>query len=314
MQNKCTVNDSLTNTINAYLDSRNADGFLFSGPITRNNADQLVTLIDSRTDRRKNVSFFLSTFGGDPNAAYRIGRAFKKHYCNGLVTILIGGYCKSAGTLIALCANELAFGCFGELGPLDTQLDKPNEILGSESGLDLLQALDQITDSAFSSFEQQMLSIVRHSNGAISTRIASEIASALTVGIFSPISGQIDPLRLGIVKRAIEIAQKYGNRLSSDNVKPKTVDRLVSDYPAHGFVIDKDEAKELFEKVREFNDLESGIYRRFDFILRVPSPDRNEFISDLRTDFSPDSDDLTEQDTSSNPSTIKTGDEHDNIE
>ena len=251
--------NDVSSAVNEYLDGKDADGFLYSGPINRNNADQLVKLIDRRPDRRKNVCLFITTFGGDPNAAYRIGRSLKVNYSTGEIVAILGGYCKSAGTLLALCANEIAFGCMGELGPLDTQIDKPNEILSAESGLDLLQALEQVKDSSFESFEQQMISIIRHSNGVITTKVAAEIASSLTVGIFNPISAQIDPLRLGVVKRAIEIGLAYGNRLKSDNVKPGTVKKLVHDYPAHGFVIDQSEAKDLFENVRSLDANEAKL-------------------------------------------------------
>ena len=165
----------------------------------------------------------------------------------------------------------------GELGPLDTQIDKPNEILSAESGLDLLQALEQVKDSSFESFEQQMISIIRHSNGVITTKVAAEIASSLTVGIFNPISAQIDPLRLGVVKRAIEIGLAYGNRLKSDNVKPGTVKKLVHDYPAYGFVIDQSEAKDLFENVRSLDANEAKLLEFWEFILRVPAPDATRY-------------------------------------
>jgi hypothetical protein len=231
------------------------------------------------------VCLFITTYGGDPNAAYRVGRALKANYRDGKILAVLGGYCKSAGTLLTLCAEELAFGCFGELGPLDTQIDKPNEILGAESGLDLIQTLEQITESSFESFEQQMINIIRHSSGAITTKVAAEIASSLTVGIFSPISAQVDPLRLGVAKRAIRIGLAYGNRLRSEkNVKPGTVEKLVNDYPAHGFVIDQKEASELFKNVRGFDEGEAKIFGIIDYVLRIP--DENGIISDLRTDFS----------------------------
>jgi hypothetical protein len=276
--------NDLASAVNEYLDKKNADGFLYSGPINRDTADRLVKLIDSRPNRRKDACLFITTFGGDPNAAYRIGRALRANYRDGKILAVLGGYCKSAGTLLALCAGELAFGCFGELGPLDTQIDKPNEILGAESGLDLFQALQQITESSFESFEQQMISIIRHSSGAITTKVAAEIASSLTVGIFSPISAQVDPLRLGVARRAIQIGLAYGNRLKSDNVKLRTVEKLVNDYPAHGFVIDQNEATELFKNVRGFDEGEAKIFGIIDHVLRIP--DENGIISDLRTDFS----------------------------
>lgn len=277
--------DDLSSSVNEYLDSMEADGFLYSGPINREDGDRLVRLIDNRSERRNNVCLFVTTFGGDPNAAYRIGRAFKKNYKNGTKLAVIAGYCKSAGTLLVLSADELAFGCFGELGPLDTQIDKPNEIVGADSGLDLFQALEQITESSFASFEQQMINIIRHSSGAITTKVAMEIASSLTVGLFNPISAQVDPLRLGIARRATQIGQVYGTRLASTNVKPGTVNKLVREYPAHGFVIDQDDAIELFVNVRGLNPGEMKIFENIDHVLRIPMPEEKTLVSDLRTDF-----------------------------
>jgi hypothetical protein len=289
------MSTELSSAVNQYLDQQDADGFLYSGPINRDSADRLVKLVDSCTERRKNACLFITTFGGDPNAAYRIGRSFKKNYKDGNVIAIIGGYCKSAGTLLVLCATELAFGCFGELGPLDTQIDKPNEIIGADSGLDLFQGLAQITDASFESFEQQMVGIIRHSSGAITTKVAAEIASSLTVGLFSPISAQVDPLRLGIARRATQIGQVYGTRLAGKNVKAGTVEKLVREYPAHGFVIDQEEAKELFNTVRGFNEGEIAIFENIDQVLRIPAPDADALVSDLRKDFLKEADDLSKQ-------------------
>jgi hypothetical protein len=50
-------------------------------------------------------------------------------------------------------------------------------------------------------------------------------------------------------------------------------------------VIDQNEAKDLFEKVRSFNLDEIRIFEALDSILRVPAPEGEEFISDLLTDF-----------------------------
>jgi len=277
----------LASSVNEYLQNGEADGYLFSGPVNRENADRLVKLIDTRKERRKNVCLFITTYGGDPNAAYRIGRTVKKNYQKGSILALIGGYCKSAGTLVVICADEFAFGCFGELGPLDTQIDKPNEIIGADSGLDLIQALDQITESSFGSFERQMINIIRHSGGAITTKVAAEIATSLSVELFSPISAQVDPLRLGIARRATQIGFDYGARLASkDNVKAGTIQKLVNGYPAHGFVIDQGEASELFNKVRSFDSREQEIFEQIEGVLRIPVPDDEALISDLRADFS----------------------------
>ena len=119
----------------------------------------------------------------------------------------------------------------------------------------------------------------------MATKVAAEIASSLTVGLFSPISAQVDPLRLGIARRATQIGQVYGTRLKGKNVKPGSVEKLVREYPAHGFVIDQDEARELFNNVRGFNEGEAAIFEKIDQVLRIPVPDDNALVSDLRKDF-----------------------------
>ncbi len=276
------MEDESRQRILGYLREEDADAYLFSGPLARSTADKLVTLIDNRKERRPNACLLISTYGGDPNAAYRIGRILMNRYSKGFVRFFIGGYCKSAGTLLALSADELVFSCFGELGPLDTQIDRPNEIIGADSGLDIVQALDQITASAFDSFEQQMMNLIRRSGGAITTKVAAELATALTVGTMSPISAQVDPLRLGVARRANQIAMAYGQRLASKNVKSGTIERLANHYPVHGFVIDEGEARELFRIVRSSHENEKVLFEALEGFLRIP--DEEGFISDLRTD------------------------------
>jgi hypothetical protein len=71
-------------------------------------------------------------------------------------------------------------------------------------------------------------------------------------GLFAPICAQIDPIRLGEMQRATEIAFAYGQRLDNydKNLKPGALTRLVTGYPSHGVVIDRKEARDLFTNVR----------------------------------------------------------------
>jgi hypothetical protein len=118
--------EELNELLKSYLESQTADGYLFSGPISTRTADEVVSVIERQEDRRPNVCFFLTTGGGDPHCAYRIGRTLKRYYETGKIIFLFGGYCKSAGTLLALCASELVFSTFGELGPLERASDEGN--------------------------------------------------------------------------------------------------------------------------------------------------------------------------------------------
>ncbi|MGC2447707.1 MAG: hypothetical protein WA477_08680, partial [Candidatus Sulfotelmatobacter sp.] len=158
-------------------------------------------------------------------------RCLKKHYAGGKIRLLIDGPCKSAGAMIALGVDEIAFGPRGELGPLDTQLTKQDEILFMSSGLDILQALSVVTSNAFENCFDNMMELIKRSGGSISTKTAAEIASSVTAGVFQPITAQIDPLRMGEAQRSMRIAREYGERLKSKLLKSGALDRLVQDYP-----------------------------------------------------------------------------------
>ena len=51
----------------------------------------------------------------------------------------------------------------------------------------------------------------------------------------------------------MRVAMEYGNRLNRGNLKEGALARLISGYPSHGFIIDRDEAATLFERVRDVN-------------------------------------------------------------
>ena len=81
--------------------------------------------------------------------------------------------------------------------------------------------------------------------------MAADIATNLTVGLMAPMYGQIDPMRLAEIERSLRISGDYGERLADSNLKPRALQRLLGDYPSHGFVIDREEAMDLFKTVSE---------------------------------------------------------------
>jgi hypothetical protein len=200
----------------------------------------------------------LTTPGGDPDEGFRIARALRRRYKH--ITLLIHGECKSTGTLIALAADELVITNNGELGPLDVQLNRSDEIYGApQSGLDLHQAFRVLEANAKQTFKAHMLEI--RLGAKLSTRLAVQIATELTGAMYRGIYDQIDPIRLGEVQRKIVIANEYGERLATGNVREGTLGTLVNKYPSHGFVIDREEAAKLFHKVREPSAEEEAILR-----------------------------------------------------
>jgi hypothetical protein len=241
--------------------------------------EQVIRMCHKRKCRPK-LLLILITEGGDANAAYRIARCLQDRYEH--FSCLISGYCKSAGTLVALGANELIFGEHGELGPLDVQMAKKDELWGSESGLTVLTALAAIHEKALLAFEHFFLSITRKSQGRISTRTSFDASVKLTEAIFSPITQQIAPLHVGEAWRSMAVATQYGYRLreKSRNFSLDTLETIVTEYPSHGFVIDQREAEGLFRRVRGCNDSERELLAALRDLATIPADTpRVEFLS-----------------------------------
>ncbi len=236
----------------------NADIVLFSGDIRSPADHELIDLV-KEYQSKPNVFVFLTTDGGSADAAYRIARCLQQKYCKGRVILFVETYCKSAGTLVSLAADEIVMCDLAELGPLDVQISKPDELSELTSGLTPLQALNTLQTEAFKTFEESFLKLRFRSGLQITTRTAADIAARLAIGLFKPIYAQLDPMRLGEYQRAMLIAQHYGTRLARKNLRENALDRLIADYPSHGFIIDRIEAETLFHKVRGPSEEESEL-------------------------------------------------------
>lgn len=236
----------------------NGDVFLYYGNISRYGYSLLSDALENRVDKKEKICLILVTYGGDPDAGYRIARALSHHYKK--VEILIPDACKSAGTLLCIGANKLILGDRGELGPLDIQLSKPDEMFENMSGLDILQALNALEVQVRKSFRNSLVDI--RGGLRLKTKIAADIATKLTDGWIAPIAAKIDPVTLGEHQRAMQIAYEYGERLNnaSKSLCEDALAKLIGNYPSHGFVIDRKEAKELFNNVSSPNDETYGLY------------------------------------------------------
>lgn len=236
-------------SILSYADEHDSDVIAYVGKVSRTGYDKLCKEIPKKP--RKNCLFVLATLGGDGNAGYRIARALSHYYPEpGQIKILVPHYCKSAGTLICIGAHELIVADCGELGPLDIQVQKPDEMMQLASGLDIIRGLTYLRDESLTTFREYLIDI--NDGSGLSTTIASDMASKLTIGMFTPIVAQIDPMRLGEMQAALTVAVEYGARLNerTQNLKPNALQRLSMQYPSHGFVIDRKEVRDLFKTVR----------------------------------------------------------------
>lgn len=247
-------NDLIKKAISKYP----GNAYLYFGNVNRYGYSKLSSILESRNGKKDKACLILITYGGNPDAAYRIARALRHHYKT--FEILIADLCKSAGTLICIGADRLIFGDRGELGPLDVQISKPDELFENMSGLALTQALDSLQASILSSFREYLIDI--RGNGGLKTRLAAELATKLAASFVSPIAARIDPLTLGEHERAIQIGYSYGERLNemACSLKPGSLKRLVGDYPSHSFVIDRKEASDIFHQVVKPDETTKYLY------------------------------------------------------
>lgn len=237
--------------------SEGVDAYLYAGPIETSGYDAICELLEGKKEKREKVLLYLVTTGGSPNAGYRIARAICHHYGAENFRVAVPAECKSAGTLICIGAHSLVIADKGELGPLDVQFQKQDEIFEQSSGLDILRGMTYLRQEALDTFRDYLLDI--NSGSGLSTKTASEIASKLVIGLFEPMFAQIDPIRLGEMNAALEIANEYGNRLleQSKSLRQGALGKLVHNYPTHGFVIDRAEARKLFHRVSAPTEAES---------------------------------------------------------
>lgn len=257
----------LDSLLKEFESGNDSDVFVFNGPIRAETYRSFRQTIKQNQNRRKNALMILSTLGGSPDDGYRIARSLQQKYEK--FTIYIPSLCKSTGTLMAIGASEIILGEFGELGPLDIQIRKADEVWEMSSGLNVSAALAQIENRVSESFTRFFIEMKQ--NFELSTKTASEIATKLSQGIYSEIAEQIDPIQLGETNRSIRIAEYYGNSLNtkSRNLKEGALERLIAAYPSHGYVIDIQEALSLFNNVRQSNDKELALFDALDAFFNL---------------------------------------------
>lgn len=243
-----TSQDLICDAVRAAADEYDADVFFYSGSIDDDGFGQLTKAV-AEGKNRKNAVLILVTNGGLANPAYQIARLFQRQYET--FYVFCPSRCKSAGTLVALGANHLLMDGFSELGPLDVQLVKQNEIASRKSGLLAQSSFDALADSSFELYERLMVNITLRSRGNVSFKLASELSASMASAMMAPVYAQINPDVVGSENRDLQIAFEYGRRLVEfcGNASPEAVFALVHNYPAHDFIIDDDEARTLFNRV-----------------------------------------------------------------
>lgn len=244
----------LDSLVQRLSEEKDVDVYLYAGPLERAYENGMLYQLQTTAGKRTNAILILETFGGHADAAYKIAKAFKRNYES--FTVMVYQDCKSAGTLLCLGADHLVMADLAELGPLDVQIPKEGEFSGRRSGLDITDTLGALQSESIRLMRSHFIDLRLGSGTQISTRDALDNATKIVCGLLAPVYAQINPMNLGESARSNSIALHYGKRLSKNNLHPHALQKLISGYPSHGFVIDREEAEELFLSVREPDETE----------------------------------------------------------
>jgi len=227
----------------------NADILFFSGDIRTESSLAFIKKCRALTKKRANVLLVAVSYGGSPTAAYRMARHLQRNYTE--ISIFIPGTCSSAGTLLATGAHKIYMGELGELGPLDIQISKKDEIWASASGLNVdaaISALEEIAEKMFFRYVYE----IKSRSFSVTYKTAAEISVDLVGKLLAPVYDQIAPSEIGENSRAMDITKNYAKRLDdkTKNFKTKeSMEFLVESYPSHDFIIDQQEAREIYTNV-----------------------------------------------------------------
>src|SRR5690349_21565332 len=91
----------------------NADVILYAGRMYPPGDTKMFSLV-KKFRKRDNVLVFMTTGGGLPETAYKLGRCLQNNYTK--ISLFIDLFCKSAGTIFALGADEIIMSENAELG------------------------------------------------------------------------------------------------------------------------------------------------------------------------------------------------------
>jgi hypothetical protein len=187
------------------------------------------------------IDLFLSSGGGDIDAAYRLINIIRQ-YCDTL-NIIVPFYAKSAATLLCLGADKLVMGPPSELGPIDPQvISKALQFYGP------VQAIRDCIDYIYEKLkEADNLDVMR--------------------SLMYPIIDKIDPWILGNFERQVKVSKQYAYQLlknymlkdKSDDCIIEVSKKLTEEYYSHGYVIGKNEGRGIGLVIEEINDFQWDI-------------------------------------------------------
>ncbi|MGA7088122.1 MAG: hypothetical protein WB116_07610 [Candidatus Dormiibacterota bacterium] len=195
------------------------------------------------------IDVWLESPGGDAHAAYKLGLVLRGKATR--LRVVVPDYAKSAATLLTLAADEIYMAPAAELGPLDAQIPREGGLVRVISALDIARSLDDLARTAVD------LAIDGGAHALHITRLTrAETLSMMldfSAKFMEPIVRQMDPALIHWSSTLLDVSVSYGERLlalrnpATKAALPRLPRHLVENYPTHGFVISRDEARDRLQ-------------------------------------------------------------------
>jgi hypothetical protein len=196
----------------------------------------------------RTIDVVLDTYGGSLDSAFKTV-LFLSRFAE-RIRVFVPRRAKSAGTLIAIGAQELHMSPFAELGPLDTQIVDPRNPTELVSALDCYQSVDYVRAFGLATLHQALVALAKEMQTGIPLSELVNTAEHLSSGSITPMLAQVKALDFGGWGRTLKIGELYAKSLLirvgyTPAEAGRVAYQLVYGYTHHPFPIDLDEASRV---------------------------------------------------------------------
>ena len=204
--------------------------------------DQLRTL-----GRQKTIDLVLFTNGGDTEAPWRLISVLRE-FCDTLA-VLVPHRALSAGTVLALGADEIVMTPLSALGPIDPSRTHP--LLPRREGAKEAEPIS-VQDMRHA---MQFIKEAADSGDQAGTPYTPDALAKIFTALFD----KIHPLAIGAIEQSYALAKLIGKRclethMTGADAEGKIdciVDALCDDYKSHAYQISRREAREIGLKIHD---------------------------------------------------------------
>jgi len=212
-----------------------------------------------------NCDVLIHTFGGDPTAAYRLGQAIRDF--GQQIVYLVPEYAYSAGTLLCFSGNQIRFGHYAGLSPIDiTMVSQDRRATEEEVELTSIDYFMEFARDGQKQIQQVLSDTVRES---LCATIGSDLLCRMV--------DQIGALKVGEYYRARTLTGHYAEEfldrymlhgLPNAKGRRNTIIRsLLFRAPAHQYYLDFHMCVDLGLEVEEMSTTESDVAKQVVTIL-----------------------------------------------